>query len=261
MLVSIIIPTFNRLGKVQRALDSVLRQSFHDFEVIVVDDGSSDATLKWLQHCDDDRLTVLSLPHQGVAAARNAGARRATGEWLCFLDSDDVWHRHKLSEQVRYHAAHREILFSQTDDVWIRSSVRVNKMKKHSVREGDIFRDSLRICLVCCSSVMIQKKLFVDIGMFDETLPTCEDYDLWIRLLVQHPVGFVSKKLVTKFGGHEDQLSKKFEMMDKYRLQSLHKILNLCVLSMEQKKAIEEEIAIKTDIINKGTIKRNRNTL
>ena len=261
MLVSVIIPTFNRLGKIQRAVDSVLRQSFKDFELIVVDDGSTDKTLDWLKQCQDPKLTIIESKHSGVAHARNLGVQKAHGEWLCFLDSDDVWHRHKLSEQIRFHANHPGILISQTDDVWIRNSVRVNKMKKHEVRDGDIFEPSLKLCLICCSSVMIQKKLFFEVGGFDENLPTCEDYDLWIRILAKHPVGFVSKKLVTKFGGHEDQLSKKFQAMDVFRIQSLEKILNFCDLTEQQRHQIKEEIAIKAEIINKGAAKRANPTV
>lgn len=256
MLVSVIIPTFNRLGKVQRAVDSVLRQSFSDLELIVVDDGSTDGTYDWLSYYTDPRFLVLKVEHGGVAHARNAGVRKAKGEWLCFLDSDDVWHRHKLSEQVRFHMQQPDILISQTDDIWIRNSKRVNKMKKHEIREGSIFYDSLRLCLICCSSVMLQKKMFENVGGFDESLPTCEDYDLWIRILLHHKVGFVPKKLVTKFGGHEDQLSKRFEMMDVYRIQSLTKILSQCFLSDMQKRQIEEEIEYKQKILDKGAEKR-----
>lgn len=247
-LVSVIIPTHNRAAKVLRAIESVLRQSYSHLELIVVDDGSTDETRYWLEKIHDDRLQVFFEKHGGVARARNCGVQHAKGDWLCFLDSDDLWHRHKLSEQVRLHADQPKLLLSQTDDVWIRNSVRVNKMKKHEIREGSIFEDSLHLCLVCCSSVMIHKSIFNEAEGFDETLPTCEDYDLWLRLLCRYPIGFVAKKLVTKFGGHADQLSKKFEAMDRYRIQSLEKILKADLLSplqrgqacavLEQKKAI-----------------------
>lgn len=258
MLVSVIIPTHNRSGKVFRALDSVLRQSFQDFEVIVVDDGSTDDTSFWMSFYSDSKLKYIQQQNKGVAAARNLGVQKAEGQWICFLDSDDVWHRHKLSEQVRFHDQNRGCLFSQTDDIWIRNSVRVNKMKKHDVREGDIFKESLKMCLVCCSSVMVQKKLFQDVGGFDESLRTCEDYDLWLRLLVDHPVGFVNKRLVSKFGGHEDQLSKKYEAMDRYRLLALKKILGVSELKQNQKKWVEEEIQIKESIVLQGELKRKK---
>lgn len=255
-MISIIIPTYNRLGKVHRAIDSVLRQSFKDFELIVVDDGSTDHTEYWTKKYNDARLQYQKISHGGVARARNHGARLARAAWLCFLDSDDVWHRHKLSEQVRFHAAHPEILVSQTDDIWLRNSMRVNKMKKHSVREGSIFTDSLERCLICCSSVMINKKIFFDVCGFDESLETCEDYDLWLRILCRYSVGLVRKKLVTKFGGHDDQLSKKFPVMDKYRIYALEKLLALDILTDAQRRQVHVQMGIKKSILEQGRVKR-----
>lgn len=249
MLVSVVIPTYNRAGKVLRAVDSVLHQSFKDFELIVVDDGSTDDTKFWIKNYQDPRLKFFSIPHGGVARARNFGVTKTSGEWICFLDSDDVWRRHKLSEQVHYHEAHRDILISQTNDVWLRNSVRVNKMKKHAVREGPIFRESLQLCLICASSVMIKKSLFDAIGGFDESLPTCEDYDLWLRITAQHSVGFVAKPLVTKFGGHADQLSKAFPAMDQYRVLALKKLITSANLSESQLQWTKEALTEKLNIL------------
>jgi len=256
MLISIIIPTYNRLGKVNRAIDSVLRQSYQNFELIIVNDGSTDATDEWLVRYNDPRLLFFRIKNGGVARARNFGVSKAKADWLCFLDSDDVWHRHKLSEQLRFHDKNRDYLISQTDDIWIRNSKRVNKMKKHEIREGYIFKDSLKLCLVCCSSVMIHKKLFNDLGGFDENLETCEDYDLWLRILANYPIGFIKKKLVTKFGGHDDQLSKKYPMMDKYRVYALEKLLRSAQLSEQQKKLVLAELDYKKSIIKIGQFKR-----
>lgn len=255
-LVSIVIPTFNRVGPVCRAVDSVLRQSYRDFEVIVVDDGSTDRTREWLGRFSDARLLYFLIPHAGVACARNSGAARARGDWLCFLDSDDVWREHKLREQLGTHAQNPGWLISQTDDVWIRNSRRVNKLKKHGVRSGDIFADSLKRCLICSSSVMLRRELFVHSGGFDESLPTCEDYDLWLRLTREHPVGFVAQALVTKFGGHADQLSKAFPVMDHYRVLALKKLLRLSGLSYFQENLVRREIAVKSAIVANGRLKR-----
>lgn len=256
MLVSIIIPTYNRAGKLLRAVDSVLRQSYKDIELIVIDDGSTDQTSFWVERYKDPRIKYYKIANSGVARARNYGVKKAKAEWVCFLDSDDLWRRHKLSEQLRFHDQHRDILISQTDDVWIRSSKRVNKKKKHQIREGRIFEDSLRLCLICCSSVMIKKKLFNDLGGFDEGLVTCEDYDLWLRVLANNPVGFVKKELVTKFGGHEDQLSKKYPMMDKYRVYALEKLLKSEILNTRQMDMIHKEILYKKAILENGAKKR-----
>lgn len=254
--VSIIIATYNRPGMTLRAIDSVLNQSFKGFELIIVDDGSSDMTEKFVTSCNDRRLRYFKTDHRGVAHARNFGVHKSKGEWICFLDSDDVWRRHKLSEQIRFHMAHPEIFISQTDDIWIRHGKRVNKMKKHEFREGNLFKESLKLCLICCSSVMLKKSLFWDAGGFDESLPTCEDFDLWLRITARHEVGFVRKFLVTKFGGHADQLSRAFPVMDRYRISVLEKLLLSGLLSTEQELWTREELAIKKTIVQKGSLKR-----
>lgn len=256
MLISIIIPTHNRLGMVLRAIDSVLNQSYKNFELIVVDDGSTDQTSEFIKRYPDPRLKYYQISHGGVAKARNYGVEKSESDWICFLDSDDVWRRHKLSEQLRYHDKNRDILISQTEDVWIRNSVRVNKMKKHMTREGDIFKESLSLCLICCSSVMINKKLFYDMGGFDETLKTCEDYDLWLRITAKHRIGFIPRPLVTKFGGHDDQLSKIFPIMDQYRIYALEKLLKTFPLTAAQRQLTEEERDVKKRIVEEGKKKR-----
>lgn len=258
-LISVIIPTYNRAGPVCRAIDSVLRQSFKDFELIVIDDGSTDDTAFWLKTYSDPRLKIITTENRGVSHARNCGAKEAQGEWLCFLDSDDLWRRHKLSEQVHFHAQNRNVLISQTEDIWIRHSERINKMKKHLTREGDIFKESLKLCLITPSSVMIHKNLFWQMDGFDEALPTCEDYDLWLRVTAKHQIGFLPKTLVTKFGGHDDQLSKKYPIMDKYRLFALEKLQSNAALSDEQRTWVAQEMAEKQKIITQGEQKRKTN--
>lgn len=254
MLVSVIIPTFNRAGPVQRAIDSVLRQSYKNFELLVVDDGSTDDTAFWLSKIQDPRFRYMQSTNLGVSHARNLGVKNAKADWICFLDSDDLWRRHKLSEQLRFHDKHRDILISQTEDMWLKNSSRLNKMKKHLTREGDIFKESLKLCLISPSSVMLHKPLFWECGGFDETLPACEDYDLWLKITAKHKIGFVKKTLVTKFGGHSDQLSKKYDAMDRFRLQSLQNLLKTQNLSPVQIDSIEEEIRRKSKIINKNKV-------
>lgn len=256
MFVSIIIPTYNRCGMLLRAVDSVLNQSHQSFEIIIVDDGSTDSTPFFIKQYQDPRLFYYQIQRSGVSFARNFGVKKSRADWICFLDSDDVWRKNKLNEQILFHQKNRDYLISQTDDVWIRSSQRVNKMKKHQLAAGDIFLQSLRLCLICCSAVMIQKDFFWSVGGFDESLPTCEDYDLWLKILAHHPLGIIQKPLVTKFGGHDDQLSKAFAVMDVYRLRSLRRLLESGLLSSVQKKQVLEEIDYKQTIFDLGRSKR-----
>ncbi len=256
MKISVIIPTHNRSGTVFRAIDSVLRQSFREFELIVVDDGSTDDTDFWLKRYVDPRLKILKTANRGVAAARNSGARQSCGEWLCFLDSDDVWHRHKLSEQFKFHALNPSIRISQTDDIWIRHSRFVNKKQKYAPRAGFIFKDCLELCLISASSVMLHQDLFWQHGGFPEDLPVCEDYALWLKITAHEEVGVIAGLLVTKFGGHADQLSKRFEVMDRYRVLAIQKILSDSFLSPEQKNMATNTLKNKLNIIELGRLKK-----
>ncbi len=255
--ISVIIPTFNRASMVRRAVDSVLKQTFADFELIVVDDGSRDGSLEQLTNLPDPRLRCVRQEHQGVSAARNHGVHLAQADWIAFLDSDDAWHPKKLEKQWQFHQAHPELLISQTEDIWIRNGKRVNPHKKHAKKSGRIFVESLELCLISPSAVMMNKTLFESLGGFCEDLPACEDYDLWLRLTLNHAVGLISEGLVTRYAGHADQLSEQCKVLDRYRIKALEKILpSVNDLALQAK--IREILGDKCTIISKGSLKRGR---
>ncbi len=255
-LVSVIIPTYNRDWIVAEAIDSVLAQDFSDYELIVVDDGSNDGTPKILA-AYGDRITVLRQPNRGVSAARNRGIAAAAGHLMAFLDSDDLWLPQKLSTQVNFFAEHPEAVICQTEERWIRNGVRVNPKKRHLKFSGMIFERSLALCLVSPSAVMIKKSLFDTVGLFDENLPACEDYDLWLRVSCRYPVHLIDTELIIKRGGHEDQLSKAAGL-DKYRIQSLLKLLQDNCLTPQQKQAVMITLVEKCDVYAGGCRKRGK---
>ena len=186
-LVSVIITTYNRTVMVREAVASVLAQTFGDFEIIVVDDGGTDGTPEALATFRDVR--VRRHPRRrGVSAARNTGIAAARGEWLAFLDSDDLWLPDKLARQMAYLAARPRLKLCQTDETWVRRGVRVNKPAAHAKTGGRIFLASLARCLVSPSAVVLHRQLFQDHGGFDENLPAAEDYDLWLRLSWRYEV-------------------------------------------------------------------------
>ncbi|KPJ78751.1 MAG: glycosyl transferase [Deltaproteobacteria bacterium SG8_13] len=255
-LVSVIIPTYNRAGIVGEAVDSVLAQDYPDYELIVVDDGSTDATAEVLNRYGD-KIRTLRQKNRGVSAARNAGIRSASGEFFAFLDSDDLWLPSKLGLQVAFFDRHPDAVVCQTEEIWIRNGVRVNPRKRHRKPSGMIFEPSLQLCLVSPSAVMIRRSLFDQVGLFDESLPACEDYDLWLRVSCRYPVYRLSTALVVKRGGHSDQLSRQ-PGLDRYRIQALLKIIESGRLSKSQTEAAVRMLRTKSRIYAAGCRKRGR---
>jgi len=255
-LISVIIPTYNRGWIVKEAIDSVLSQNFLDFELIVVDDGSTDNT-KDILNAYKNNIKVLKHNNQGVSAARNKGISLASGMFIAFLDSDDLWMPDKLSMQVDFFNKNKEALICQTEEIWIRNNVRVNPKKRHKKLSGMIFEPSLCLCMVSPSAVMIKKELFEAVGLFDENLPACEDYDLWLRISSGYPVYLIDTPLIIKRGGHDDQLSQA-PGLDKYRIQAIKKIIESNALSTKQYRAAVKILKEKCHIYANGCLKRGR---
>ena len=255
-VVSVIIPTFNRGKMIRQAIDSVLEQDFEGFELIVVDDGSTDETREILNRYGT-RIRVHSQPNRGVSSARNAGIRISRGAYLAFLDSDDLWLPRKLSVQMGFFKSHPQAMICQTEEIWRRNGVRVNPKKKHKKPSGMIYEPSLELCLVSPSAVMIKKALLDTIGEFDEDLPACEDYDLWLRISCRFPVYLIDIPGIIKQGGHDDQLSRT-PCLDKYRIQSMRKMLDSGLLTEPQFNATSGVLVKKCLIYAEGCKKRGR---
>jgi glycosyltransferase involved in cell wall biosynthesis len=255
-LVSVIIPTYNRGWVVKEAIDSVLDQDFRDYELIVVDDGSNDNTREILG-AYANAIKVFYQSNKGVSAARNRGIAEASGQLIAFLDSDDLWLPGKLSSQVKFFKENADAVINQTQEIWVRNGVRVNPKNRHHKFSGMIFERSLALCLVSPSAVTIKKSLFDTVGVFDEQLPACEDYDLWLRISCRYPVHLIDIPLIIKRGGHDDQLSKAAGL-DKYRIQSLIKIINSDLLTPQQYKAAVITLREKSEVYAGGCRKRGR---
>lgn len=255
-LVTVIIPTYNRDWIIQQAIDSVLDQDFNDYELIVVDDGSEDNTLEILK-AYGKAITVLHQSNKGVSAARNRGIDAAAGRLIAFLDSDDLWLPKKLSTQVKFFENNADALINQTQEIWIRNGRRANPKKRHHKFSGMIFERSLELCLVSPSAVMVARELFDSVGVFDEQLPACEDYDLWLRVSCRYPVHLTDSPLVIKRGGHDDQLSKAAGL-DKYRIQSLVKIIESDLLLPQQYQAAVNTLREKCQVYAGGCRRRGR---
>jgi glycosyltransferase involved in cell wall biosynthesis len=256
--VSVVLPSHNRASFLKEAIDSVLAQDFEDFELIIVDDGSTDTTREFLKSYP--QVCVVTQQHLGVSAARNAGIAQATGKFIAFLDSDDLWLPEKLRAQIAFFNYHLDARVCQTEEIWIRNGVRVNPKVRHTKPSGMIFERSLELCLVSPSAVMMERDLLDEVGWFDERMPACEDYDLWLRITCRFPIHLIDTPLVIKRGGHQDQLSRQ-SGLDRYRIYALAKILENPPeggLSAMQWEAVIETLSNKCAIYAAGCTRRGR---
>ncbi len=259
--VSVIIPTYNRRAMVREAIDSVLAQTAASFELIVVDDASSDGTSEDLARLVAEYPKTVRIErtgNRGPAAARNCGVAIARAPAIAFLDSDDLWAPEKLARHLEFMRENPDCAISQTDEVWIRNGRRVNPGMRHRKRAGDFFVESLRTCLISPSAVLIKKQLFDSIGGFDEDLSAAEDYDLWLRIQVDHEVGLLDEPLVTRRGGHPDQLSSTTPAIDRFRILALAKLLDGNLLSPERRSATTQVLVEKSRIYAAGLVRRGR---
>ena len=255
--ISVVIPTLNRINTLQRALDSVINQTYKATEIIVVDNGSSDGTLKFLRE-QYPKITILTENKIGVSSARNKGIKKSINQWIALLDSDDAWHPRKLEIQTTMlDSALKEYNLIHTDEVWFRNNKHINQMKKHKKQGGYIFERCLSLCCISPSSVLFKKNILDKVGLFDESLPVCEDYDMWLKICSSEEVLFAQDKLTYKYGGHKDQLSKSYWGMDRFRIKSIENIIKNFDLTYKQKKQAKKELIKKLKIIINGAFKRN----
>ena len=262
MRISVIIPSYNRAPVLGRAVRSVFAQSWvaegGEIEVILIDDGSTDSTSRLIEQ-EFSGVTYRYQENAGVSAARNAGLRLASSDWVALLDSDDEWLPHKLAQQTQL-LDQTGLKVCHTEEIWIRNGVRVNQMHKHRKSGGWIFKQCLPLCAMSPSSIIIHRSVLDDVGWFDESLPACEDYDLWLRITAKHEVAFVEQPCINKYGGHDDQLSRQHWGMDRFRVRALEKILDQ-ELPRDYQAAARETLIQKLQILKQGADKHQNQKL
>ncbi len=247
--ISVIITTYNRPKLLSRALKSVLSQNHKPFEIIVVDDGS---------FCKLDlpqEIIYIKKQNGGISSARNVGIKRAKGELVAFLDDDDEWDIDKLKLQLAFHEKNNAVM-SYTDEQWIKDGKIINIPKKYQKHDKNIFKKCLSHCFIAPSSVLINKLIFNEIGLFDEGLEVCEDYDMWLKISSKYPVHLLDLPLIKKHAGAKEQLGFKYWGMDRFRIKSLLNLRKI-VQNADQKKAIDTEIKAKAKLLLKGAKKHN----
>ena len=195
--ISVIIPVYNGEKTIQKTIESVLKQTFQDLELIVINDGSQDATLEVLSSIQDPRLRILSYSNAGLASSRNRGITEATGEYISFLDADDLWTPDKLEAQLQALQEHPEaaVAYSWTD--CIDELGQFSRRGSHISAIGYVYSE---LCLIDFlengSNPLIKHQVFTKVGNFDESLPCAEDWDMWLRLAIDYPFVVVPKPQV-----------------------------------------------------------------
>ncbi|MBI9106261.1 MAG: glycosyltransferase family 2 protein [Spirochaetales bacterium] len=231
--ISVIIPVYNRPELLLEAAVSVLEQTFTDFELIIVDDGSTDGTPEVAERIAADgggRCRVLSTQHRGMpGAARNSGIKAAGGRYLAFLDSDDLWLPEKLQRQHEL-MTRTGAKMSHTRETWLREGREVSQKRQKHRREGLIFADALKKCIIGPSTVMIDRKYCLLTGGFHAGLEIAEDYEYWLRITRSLEVAYIDEALTVKRAGKWDQLSEKYGKIEWFKLAALAGLLG-CSLS------------------------------
>ncbi|MBT4317699.1 MAG: glycosyltransferase [Candidatus Marinimicrobia bacterium] len=254
--ISVVIPTFNRLIYLERAIKSVLNQTISVNEIIIVDDGSDDGTSEFI-HSNYPNLKYIFQSNSGVSAARNTGIKAASSNWIAFLDSDDAWVTNKIQKQITELELNPEMNFCHSNEIWIRNGREIKQKNTHKKFGGFIFDKCLDKCRISPSTVICRKSLLIKLNGFDEDLAICEDYDLWLRITSNNPVIYIEKPLIIKYGGHQDQLSRNSEGIESYHIKSLEKLLKQDFPS-EHRIAMENMLINKLKIYANGAKKRGR---
>ena len=256
MKISVVIPSYNRKELIKRSINSVNNQTIKPFEIIVVDDGSFDGTEEMIKR-NYDFIKFIKQKNKGVSAARNFGIKVSSGEWICFLDSDDEWKNDKLEKQIIAMKSNPGYKFFHSNEIWVKNGKRINQKKKHKKYGGDIFDKCLDMCRISPSSVLIDKTIFDDVGIFNENLVICEDYELWLRICDKYNVFFINEPLIIKYGGHQGQLSYSVDSIEYHRIKALEYLMSSNLKEKNKDHAIKMLISKITIYLN-GLIKRGK---
>lgn len=194
---SIVIPLYNKENFIQNTLKSVLDQSFQDFEVLIIDDGSTDKSLEKIKSISDSRIRIFEQENKGVSEARNKGIKEAKANYIAFLDADDYWYPHFLDEMYKYiQALPEQKVFACAIEFQIKNKIIPSVYsieRKGDYQLVDYFKSSLRQSVLCSSSGVFQKSIFEVSGVFNPNYQAGEDTDMWVRIGLHFPVVFIWK--------------------------------------------------------------------
>lgn len=221
--VSVVIPTYNAIAYLPATVASVLEQTYKDFELLIVDDGSSDRTVEWVSALTDPRVRLIVQENQGSAGARNRGITEAQGEYIAFLDADDLWNPTKLEKQVQCLEANPAVGLVNTWVVNMEATGTPTDQVLISNAEGDIWQTIAEENQIFCGSApMVRRSCFEAVGVFDQTLRSAEDWDMWIRIascyhfaVVKEPLVFYRQHANSKSNNLQRHLHHRLKVIDK----------------------------------------------
>jgi glycosyltransferase involved in cell wall biosynthesis len=193
--VSVVIPAYNAITYLPEAVDSVLRQTYTDFEALIIDDGSSDQTADWASQIADSRVKLISQENKGLPGARNTGIIQAQGEYIAFLDADDLWTPTKLEKQVHCLENNPTVGLVHTWMLLVDEHGKSTGRVMKSNAEGDAWKQVVEKNVIACPSVMVRRYCFETVGLFDRNLRSIEDWDMWIRIAARYPFAVIKETL------------------------------------------------------------------
>ena len=212
--VSIIIPAYNAMTYLPETVESALRQTFTDFEILIINDGSSDYIVQWVAQVTDLRVKLISQANQGLPGARNTGIAHAQGEYLAFLDADDLWEPTKLEKQVRCLYDHPTVGLVHTPMLLVDEQGKSTGRVMDSNAEGDVLQQLLEKNVIACPSVMVRRCCFETVGVFKGNLRSLEDWDMWIRIASRYPFAVIKEPLAY-YRQLPNSMSKNCQVMEK----------------------------------------------
>lgn len=275
----------SRIVFLKQALASVLKQTLAPQEIILV----VERPREWAYHKSVDlrqrasrqknllnnfpkdiqeiilkhRVKLIANLGSGISSSRNSAIKLSCAPWLAFLDDDDEWLPRKIEKQAniitKLNKQGENPLLCHTDEKWLRNGKYLNPHLKHKKNGGYIYANCLNLCCISPSTTFISRKVFATYGLFDEKMPVCEDYDMWLRVCAYEKIAFLDKKLAIKKGGHPDQLSHKYWGMDRFRCYALTKILEDPKLNDKYRQATKENLVKRWQILALGAAKRHKN--
>jgi len=225
--VSVIIPAYNAMAFLPETLDSVLDQTFKDFEVIIVNDGSKDNIVEWATTITDSRVRLISQENQGVSQARNTGILNSQSTYIAFLDADDIWDPSKLEKQLKAFQTNPELGLVDTQVFMVDPQNQILYRAGSSYPEGNVLRRAIEENLVMCgSSPMIRRQCIEKVGLFDTDLHGPEDWHMWARIAMHYPFKMIEEPLV-RYRQHPSSISKNWKRMSIETSKAIEKVFTI----------------------------------